>query len=757
MLNVSCTPPFSRSLAGLSADSYRYTHIEVVGQDDRRMLQKWRASRAARLIRLRATLRVRPRIAAMVKTLRVTDPHIPLYLPNDDPNPEYDAYLCTLASVIMACPNLEALLGFMPFYNHTFDRLTHALSTRTKLRQHVWIIAENEDVRERSQRQLPPGLLDSQQTFEFMLYHDRWQQLETLMLCSPGGLGVVEHELFVEVLHALPSLKNLCVSSFDVDDFNDRTLLSLPSLMSFRLEECLGVTDSGLTRWVGSPRAAMIERLSLIHQSVTNLLTLSKIFASLDNLTRFTLVQVDVIPEAPDDVSSVFFQPIMASKSLEYMHWDVVCSQERQESVTSEYTNSHQHHRYPEPNTAVSLTPNDHLALSIVHSGFPALTKLRAPRDTSPIGVLQSVCRPCLADLKRDAAQQALGRLSLENSLRSARLRAASIARASITEQSISNRVDQIEDPHGGVPSTDFENRRRSSEKEILGQDHGGREAVSERNGECCCEPIRESACICDDMAHRKTRDTILPPTPPPRSPLRTRFRSLNRRAPRISQRVSSRGSLGDSSRNTSTAPIHSDRPIFYLEPDLSGHDDNGGLIGWAELLGINEKAKSRGGRRQSTSTRKSFQRGVVQEVGNDGGEGEGEGEDEDGGVGMCTGAWTSRVRVHSTTESLDVVGGGGGSGGNSPVSFSPSASKEWKKWKLGTKGSKGTSSSQKSRSSLSLSSASNSNSRAELQQRRGIDGTRHVARPQGKKTTTTTTTKNRGGGGEYVMVDDFF
>lgn len=33
-------------------------------------------------------------------------------------------------------------------------------------------------------------------------------------------------------------------------------------------------------------------------------------------------------------------------------------------------------------------------------------------------------------------------------------------------------------------------------------------------------------------------------------------------------------------------------RPTFCLAPDVAGYDENGGLVGWAELLGVREKAK---------------------------------------------------------------------------------------------------------------------------------------------------------------------
>ena len=376
------------------------------------MLLRWKLSRAARLIRLRSTLRSKALLAALVKTLHVPDPHTPLYLSNGHPNPEYDAYICTLASVVMTCPNLEALTGFYPFYNHQFDRLTHALSTRTKLREHVWIIAENDDVSTRSRSQLPPGLLDEQQTFQFLLYHQRWKQLESLMLCSPGSLGVIEHELFINILHSLPALRNLCISSFDTDDFHDLTLLSLPPwITTLRLEESLGVTDAGLTRWAASPNSTQIQRLSFLHQNIRSLLTLSKIFASLQRLVKFTIVQTDVVLSLPNDAGQVLVQPVLASKSLQFLHWDV-----------SDHEAMEEH---------IQPTLNMQLAFSISHLGFPHLTHLRAPRDTLPLGILQSVCKVTNdVNTKPDdniLHSYPLRELRRSNSLRAARLRAQKI------------------------------------------------------------------------------------------------------------------------------------------------------------------------------------------------------------------------------------------------------------------------------------------------------------------------------------------
>ncbi|ETN41071.1 uncharacterized protein HMPREF1541_03006 [Cyphellophora europaea CBS 101466] len=388
-MQMTCKPWFS------AAQHRLYSCVSIEGEDAPEKLKRFKVKHGARLVLLRRTLRAKALLAALVRDLRVPDPIIPLYQATGDPNPEYDDYLCLLASVVMACPNLELFAGFYPFYNHTFDRLTHALSTRRKLKQHVWVIAENADCTARAQKQLPPGIMDHDQSYQFLQYHDRWTQLETLLLCSPGSLGVLEHEVFVHALRSLPKLKHLCISSFDADDFHDGTLQTLPHIMSLRLEECPGVSDAGLTRWAASPNAVLIERLSLIHQNLTSLVTIARLLSSLDRLTKLTIIQSDTTPSLPLD--TVVFQPFFASKTLQFLHWDIATS--------STHSTDHS-----SPTPTLSLqdalattdpldatlpqTPNAHLALSLLHHGFPSLTRLRAPRDTDPRGALQAVCRP---------------------------------------------------------------------------------------------------------------------------------------------------------------------------------------------------------------------------------------------------------------------------------------------------------------------------------------------------------------------------
>ncbi|KAK2871688.1 hypothetical protein FQN49_002938 [Arthroderma sp. PD_2] len=359
-----------------------YNKIHLHGSDSPAPLKKYKWKRGSRLRLLRRTLRERKALANMVFELRVPELDAPLMTGKQ--HLVLQEYLDLVASVVMVCPNLERLLGMSIPYSHEFDRLTHALSTRKKLKEHAWIIGQNAEVTERSQSQ-SSELLDQGQIYQFLSYHTSWSKLESMVLHSMDSKGVLEHGVFLRMFNFLPALRHLSVSGFEADNFTDRTLLFLPALTSLRLEGLQGVTENGLARYMGRPEARSLRSLSLIEQNISSLLILSKILASLGCLERFSIVQSTVVPSLPE--GGMVFQPLLASATLKYLHWDVAC-----------------------PNAANALnqidtlpfsklltkanTPNSHLAQSILHVGFPSLERLRAPLDIDPLGALQNVCRP---------------------------------------------------------------------------------------------------------------------------------------------------------------------------------------------------------------------------------------------------------------------------------------------------------------------------------------------------------------------------
>lgn len=514
-----------------------------------------------RLRLLRRTLRERRQLANLVHELKVPDPDIPALGPNKKPNPQFEEYRDLVASIVMACPNFERLVGFYPAYNHEFDRLTHALSTRKKLKEHVWIITENAAVTERSHCMLPPGLLDQHQVYQFLHHHASWPHLTTLMLHSPGSAGIIESEVFTRLFQLLPSLKHLGISSFDADDFTDSTMLTLLALTSLRLEHLPGLSDSGLSRWAATPAAQSLESLSLIHQDVASLLAISKLLASLPNLIRFTIFQSNVSPALPMEL--MIFQPLLASPSLKYLHWDVASPNSLPTQRQTEGAS------VPEKPAKNLETPNTHLALSILHSGFPSLLSLRAPLDIDPQGALQAVCRPTPnAQILLPADRYSLppssrapnaampATLPGGNSLHLARIRAQSFIDAAAKE---------ADKPFMKVVVTYHSN----SPEPIAPRSRRNRFS----------DPEFEDLYLSDE-------DEIGPPPgtaishSPDSEPVKIHEFTL----PPFIGRV-----------HASAFSFAPRPPRFNLLPDIPGNDAEGGVVGWKDLLGMNNTGEKVG------------------------------------------------------------------------------------------------------------------------------------------------------------------
>lgn len=338
-----------------------------MGHDSKEQMKKYKMKSGVRLKLLRRTLRERIYLAQHVRELKVPRLHA------EGDNTSKDM-INIVASLVMACPNLERLVGFDLVYSHVFDRLTHALSTRKKLKEHIWLIGENAAITQRSQKQLAPGLMDPEQKESFVKFHDAWTSLTTLFLHSPG-LGILEKDIFVNtknygdprrvqglgILHRLPALKHLCISNFDMDDFDNSTLQSLPALHSLRLQDLEGVTFWGLSEYSRTANAFSLRNLSLINLDVMYISAISNLLLHLKNLRRFTLVQ-DTSPEVAE--GEIAIQPIIASHLLEFLHWEII----------------------------VPGSANINLANSIKAGGFPRLRTIRAPSDH--LGLLQALCKP---------------------------------------------------------------------------------------------------------------------------------------------------------------------------------------------------------------------------------------------------------------------------------------------------------------------------------------------------------------------------
>ncbi|KAK0628397.1 hypothetical protein B0T17DRAFT_489289, partial [Bombardia bombarda] len=355
-----------------------YQNIQLVGAESLHMKKRTKVNHGSRLILLRRTLRANTHIAGIVRSLK--PPSLPL-------GAAVEKYNDLVASVVMACPNLERLVGYYPSYNHSFQRLFHALSTRPTLKEMNWIIeASPLQQQQRHHRSRPSGSgntnhlwaeeeLQPHQSRWFLNYHLNWQQLTTLLVhCQPGGT-LASDKLVARTLRCLPRLENLHLSHLSPASFNDANLLSLPPLKKLSLSHLPGITTAGLSSLATRSTSISLTTLTLVHMNVETLPVLARIFSHLPSLDTFNLVQPHA-PMMPTDELVLLF-PYLASPSLRKLHWDIPYLPTR------------------------ATTADTILAKSISANGFPALRILRAPND--PEGIFQSLCSPReRADLPTD-------------------------------------------------------------------------------------------------------------------------------------------------------------------------------------------------------------------------------------------------------------------------------------------------------------------------------------------------------------------
>ncbi|KAL4975061.1 hypothetical protein BDW66DRAFT_77288 [Aspergillus desertorum] len=542
-LSLTCRP-WERAVRGRL-----YNRIDIVGSDSPAQLKKYRLKRGSRLKLLRRTLRERKLLANLVLELRV--PQIDLLFTTGKNTAQWQEYRDLIASIVMVCPNLERLLGLTIPFNHEFDRLTHALSTRRKLKEHTWILCEATETSEASPRSTScPGSLGPLQMFEFLNYHASWANLETLMLYGLDQTAL-EPSVFLRIIDLLPSLRNLCVSNFDADAFSDTALLCLPSLESLRLENLPGVTDAGLAQYTSRPESSTLRALVLIEPNIDSLLVISKILASLRNLERFKIVQTEKCPTLNTD--GIVFQPLLASSSLRFLHWDVACPNPSTALTRLDFA------PFAKPPQHIE-TPNSHLAQSILSGGFPRLDALRAPSDIEPPGALQAVCQPIphgQALLQPDryslprsshwSVQTRPMALPGGNNLTSARIRAQTFIDMAARDTETGLQVLITDHSDSYVPDNALEASDDEAENEL------------------------------DETGMWETPQDRPKPNPVP-ADYEGPVTVFDFRMPAYMGRTGTKISEGDIS-----------IPRFMLHPDIVGQDADGGLVSWKHILAANQ------------------------------------------------------------------------------------------------------------------------------------------------------------------------
>lgn len=531
-----------------------YEDIQLVGPDSAQQRKKYKGVYATRLVLLRRSVRADPELAEMVRSIKV--PGFP-----DDMPLEAEEYHDIVASVVMACPNLESLNGFYPSYTHSESRLFNALTTRKKLKEMTWVLdatpidADHQGHKSRpsSSKGRPSGAdafklhsnpynyLTAQLANKFVRHHMNWNDLSHLTIhCLPGANLRTPNSLISVALTYLTSLRSLYLSQVPSGSFNDNGLLHLPSrLQKLSISHCSGVTGAGLSTFATHSSAQNLQTLTLIHQNLDSLPAIVRILSNLSKLTTFNLVQA-AAPVMPDDTFTIWLMPYLASQSLRNLHWDISESGSELGGATK---------------------ADDILARSISAGGFPSLRMLRTPCD--PDGLFQELCKPReRIDLLEDRygrnnggwAQQAVP-LSRANGVGGAGTKGG---HKPITSSGHSRSGSSVE----AVASSDLSSDGRSS-WDTSSKDSGKFLLANQA-------PTREAGS--DLHAARRAAQLRL---------------EAARKWPRIEANVTDEdGILIESSGLAGYMGLVTSKIRYELEPDAGGSDERGGLVGIAELLG---------------------------------------------------------------------------------------------------------------------------------------------------------------------------
>lgn len=578
-----------------------YEDIQLVGPDSAAQRKKYRGVYFTRLVLLRRSIRANPQIAEMVRILKV--PALP-----DEAPVEAEGYHDIVASVVMACPNLERLDGFYPAYNHSDSRLVHALSTRRKLKERVWIIDGAPAEVEFPGQQLRPPKSKSRQpkhpssserlshpfnylpvhlANNFVRHHMDWSELTHLTIHGlPGASLYTPNGLINVVLSYLTSLESLYLSDVPATSFDDFYLMAMPRpLKKLSLSRCPGVTTAGLATFVTLDAAQDLETLTLIHQNVDSLPAVVRILSKLTRLTSFSLVQAWA--PTPED-GGFCFMPYVASRSLKKLHWDVF-------------------------EGAASSRADDVLARSIAAGGFPSLRFLRTPCDAD--GRFQSLCRP-------------MERVGLPGD----RFRPGAASQAPSK-----NAAAAKQPPHNGsAADLEYDSRSRSScDTRDSGKALGG-------GGGAWWPPAREAGS--DLLQARLAAQARL---------------EAARKVPRIEFNVEDEdGVMVESMGLAGYMGDVSSRIAYSLSPDRGGTDARGGLVGIAELLGDGGEDLCCGDGEQAAAVaeaERSREKGRGKKGGGSAGGGE-MAKVRDG----CTGRWNSYYKNDGPAGGSKASGGDG-------------------------------------------------------------------------------------------------
>lgn len=375
----------------------------LTANEEHTKLPKLNIKGTSRLKLLRRTLRECNAIARYVRVLHLSN-FQSLY---EDASIEREEIVNLVASLAMACPFLERLVGFNIPYTHEFDRLSHALSTRPNLRERVWLLQDKEpEFSDDEENDLDQYYLAScDPTERFLELNSKHPLLSSLVLYQTGyqAAASLNFRSIVGTVRQLPALRHLSISGLSSSSFTNLALSALPaSLQSLRLESLTGINDKGVQRFADTATARILESLTLVDLDITTLNTISLILSErFPKLTSFSIAQTKA-PRITTQATILDFD----APSLRKLHWEFYSEagpipafpslddvNDSSDALTFPFASS-------EP---ICCQATSVLASSIRNGRLPRLRKVRIPHD--PQGVIQALCRPlATAILPADAA-----------------------------------------------------------------------------------------------------------------------------------------------------------------------------------------------------------------------------------------------------------------------------------------------------------------------------------------------------------------
>lgn len=366
-----------------------YRRVYVIGHDNHSRSQKTKVKAPVRLKLLRRTLRERHLMARHVRELHLPD----FQTMYQQAGIEREEIVNLVASLVMACPSLEQLVGFHVPFTQSFDRLSYALATRPKLRERVWLLSEPADWypdKEDEDEANNYYLAACDPTERFLDLNSAHPLLSTLVLHRSSGdfAPTLNFRAIIGTLRQLPMLQHLSVSELPATSFTNMTLNALPPrLRSLRLENLPGVNDKGLQKFATSHLATSLEKLALINLEVSSLITITNILSEhLSKLQRFTIAQYRT-----PDLHSRSSLPDFSGPSLTFIHFEFRSQSGPPIDPFSPETRKSMEFPFatPEP---ISCLATSLLAMNIKEGAFPALRRVRIPHD--PQGLIQALCKP---------------------------------------------------------------------------------------------------------------------------------------------------------------------------------------------------------------------------------------------------------------------------------------------------------------------------------------------------------------------------